>query len=319
MADVSVIIPCYNRRAFLGAALESVLQQTEPVGEVLVVDDGSSDGSAELADEFSRRTGGQVRVIRQANGGVSKARNRGLDEARGQYLAFLDADDLWHPDKTRQQLALLEEKPGTVGVYCPVQNFRSTPGDLAEQRSAYMVDDPFPNHILLTMCIQASTAILKREMVKDLRFDESTGHAEDTMYFADCRLRGRWRATGEALVAYRVHASQATAHPMHILENTLSRVRWCESRWDAMGPAVAAETRDRLWANLIWALEHRYWRRELTGLAVMRERILAGWPTVLDSSFLKDKTLYPRWVYRLTDPVLGVLKRRPSPPPSVGP
>jgi glycosyltransferase involved in cell wall biosynthesis len=91
----SVVIPAYNAEAFLARAIDSVLAQTWPAEEIIVVDDGSSDASAEVAARY----GGPVRVLRQANAGVSAARNTGAGAATGDWLAFLDADDWYYPDR----------------------------------------------------------------------------------------------------------------------------------------------------------------------------------------------------------------------------
>src|SRR5262245_20179101 len=110
MSSVSVVIPCYNAGRFLKETLESILAQTRPALEVIVVDDGSTDDSAAVAGAF----GPPVRVLRQSNQGESVARNRGLDEARGDWVAFLDADDVWAPDKLERQLAAVEGSPGVA-------------------------------------------------------------------------------------------------------------------------------------------------------------------------------------------------------------
>ncbi len=101
---VSILIPCYNAAPWLAATLESALAQTHRNHEIIVVDDGSTDGSLATARQFEPRG---VRVISQANRGASAARNAGLRAARGDFIQFLDADDLLAPDKIERQLAVL--------------------------------------------------------------------------------------------------------------------------------------------------------------------------------------------------------------------
>lgn len=101
MPSISVVIPTYNRAAWLPATVESVLQQTRPADEILVVDDGSRDDTEAVCRAFPA----PVRYVRQANAGVSAARNRGVREARGEWIAFLDSDDLWEPAKLEVQEA----------------------------------------------------------------------------------------------------------------------------------------------------------------------------------------------------------------------
>jgi glycosyltransferase involved in cell wall biosynthesis len=115
---VSVIIPAWNAERYLAEALASVRAQTVAPLEILVVDDGSSDGGAALA----AATPG-VTVVAQAHAGVAAARNRGIARARGTLLAFLDADDLWEPRKLELQLASLAAAPELGGAVCHYQNF----------------------------------------------------------------------------------------------------------------------------------------------------------------------------------------------------
>jgi len=106
-STVSVIVPAYNAARYVAEAVESVLAQTHPPAEVLIVDDGSADDT----EERLRPYGGRVRYIYQQNQGVASARNRGLREARGNLIAFLDADDVWHPEKLRWQLMAFAQRP----------------------------------------------------------------------------------------------------------------------------------------------------------------------------------------------------------------
>lgn len=109
MPAITAVIPTYNRAATVGRAVQSVLDQTRPCDEIIVVDDGSTDATAEALAGFSDR----IRVIAKANDGVSSARNVGVAEATSPWVAFLDSDDRWEPEKLEQQAPLLD-KPGLV-------------------------------------------------------------------------------------------------------------------------------------------------------------------------------------------------------------
>ncbi|MCI0380021.1 MAG: glycosyltransferase family 2 protein, partial [Gemmataceae bacterium] len=102
---VSVIVPLYNKAKYVERALTSISAQTAHDLEILVVDDGSTDGGGDMAERFAEL---RLRLIRQDNAGPGAARNRGLAEARGEFVAFLDADDEWLPDYLEKNLALLE-------------------------------------------------------------------------------------------------------------------------------------------------------------------------------------------------------------------
>jgi glycosyltransferase involved in cell wall biosynthesis len=109
--NVSAVIPAFNRRNYLPRAIDSALAQTVPVDEIIVVDDGSTDGTAELVES---RYGSRVRVVRQANTGVAGARHRGIQEARGEWIAFLDSDDEWLADRNGELLKGAERVPADV-------------------------------------------------------------------------------------------------------------------------------------------------------------------------------------------------------------
>ena len=105
--SVSVIIPTFNRCGFLGRAVDSVLEQTGPSFELIVVDDGSTDTTFDLLAGY----GDRIEMIRQSNLGVSAARNAGIRSARGEYIALLDSDDYWLPGKLETQHAFFRERP----------------------------------------------------------------------------------------------------------------------------------------------------------------------------------------------------------------
>ena len=114
--DISIIIPLYNKAEFIVDTLKSVLYQDAQNWECIIVDDGSTDGSLRLVKEFCNTHSGNWKIISVPNGGQTKARNIGIVQASGRYLAFLDADDLWVTNKLSEQVKYLEANPAVMGV-----------------------------------------------------------------------------------------------------------------------------------------------------------------------------------------------------------
>lgn len=121
LAGISLVIPCFNGAAFIGEAIETALAQTRPPDEIIVIDDGSTDGSADVVRRYPARIG----YIRQENGGEASARNRGLGAASGALVAFLDADDLWLPTSLETLLALLDDMTAAGFAFGRTEQFVS--------------------------------------------------------------------------------------------------------------------------------------------------------------------------------------------------
>jgi len=123
---VSLILPVWNGEKTLSRCIHSILQQTYPAWELIIVDDGSTDASGTVAEEAARKEQ-RIRVVHQPNGGVSRARNRGLEDAKGEYVRFVDADDLLSPDSISQMVAL-GERTGcglVIGGFRRVEHLRT--------------------------------------------------------------------------------------------------------------------------------------------------------------------------------------------------
>ena len=166
---ISVVIPVFNGEEFLGAAIESVLAQAELALEILVVDDGSTDESAAVAQRF----GDPVRVLRQPNSGHVAARNRGLAAARGSYITSLDADDLYSPDKFTLQAARLDSRPDIDMVIGQLSYLLAdgTQADSNERFSEHLDDD----HLSLSF----GGCLFRRRVL------ERVGLPDETMRFCD--------------------------------------------------------------------------------------------------------------------------------------
>ena len=148
---ISVIVPVHDGRRYLGEALDSVLVQDHHPVEVIVVDDGSTDASAELAESY----GEPVRVFRQANQGPPAARNRGIAEVAGEYVSFLDADDRYRPAKLSTQLRVLLEHPDADMCMCTAKNFWE-PGLEAERDRYTAAGKVLITHSFATMLARRS-------------------------------------------------------------------------------------------------------------------------------------------------------------------
>lgn len=204
---ISVIIPAYNRRELLLRAVESVLGQTYADLECIVVDDASEDGTQAavlaIADE-------RLRYVRQARrSGACAARNRGVDMARGAYVAFQDSDDVWYADKLATQLALLE-KTGADVVCCAMN--RVAPDGSREVFPNIAVDEPLRREDLLLENLCSTQCIMGRaEVFREVRFDEELPRLQDW----DLMLRVTQR--------YRVHIGQRPLVDVHVQPDSISQ------------------------------------------------------------------------------------------------
>jgi len=202
MAEVSVIIPTYNSARYLSDAIDSVLAQTFRDFEVLVIDDGSTDDTASLMRQYSR----PVRYIRQENGGVSRARNRGIDESRGRYVAFLDADDAWGQHKLERQLSALDQNRDYHACYCAFIVGDSQLSPLETRRSKR--GGPTIEDLLLRGNIVGtpSTVLCERSLFKVAgRFDPETSQCADWDMWVRIASQTDFLYLDESLVTYRRH------------------------------------------------------------------------------------------------------------------
>jgi glycosyltransferase involved in cell wall biosynthesis len=165
---VSVIIPVYNGGRYLGEAIESVLSQTGFPLEIIVVDDGSTDDTASIAQNF----GASIRYHYQINGGAGAARNQGVVLARGNFLAFLDADDLWMVDKLKRQWAAFEADHDLELAFGHIQQFYSPELTREEKDRLSIPVEIMPGNHAGTMLIKKETFLRVGLFKPDLRVGE---------------------------------------------------------------------------------------------------------------------------------------------------
>jgi glycosyltransferase involved in cell wall biosynthesis len=199
MPFVSCIIPVFNGEAHLGEAIDSVLSQDHRALELIVVDDGSTDASADIA----RSRGDAVRYVLQSNAGPSSARNVGVQLARGPLIAFLDADDRWLPGKLSKQVALLTERADLHGCLAHGRLFWDGDGAIAAEALAWP-----PERMIDTGGLMGSTMVARRRVFETVgAFDPALPHAGLPDWFAHAREHGVVMETiAEVLVERRMHA-----------------------------------------------------------------------------------------------------------------
>ncbi len=224
MTLVSVIVPVYNVEAYITTTLQSVLAQTFTDFEVLVVDDGSGDQSIELVKQFTDR---RIKVIQQANRGLAGARNTGIRNAQGEYLAFLDSDDLWLPEKLAKHVQHLQQNP-QVGVSFCRSSFIDDAGNPLGIHQMPKLTEITIEHLLCRNPIgNGSVPVIRREVFEAIAFSQNRYGSEESFYFdedfrssedIECWVRimaqTDWQIEGipEALTLYRVNNQGLSAN-----------------------------------------------------------------------------------------------------------
>ena len=202
---VSAIVPLYNAERFLAQTLDSALAQTMRELEIIIVDDGSTDSSPALADGYAARHPGVVRVIHQANQGLCNARNAALAVARGEYIALLDADDIWLPHHLADCIAEFERHPDVALVHADIEHIDGDGRSLghSERHWDRYDSDAFVTLFLRREHILCPTAVFRRQAV------ERVGNFDVQFNRLGCEDRDLWlRISATSQIAYidDVHA-----------------------------------------------------------------------------------------------------------------
>lgn len=205
---VSVVIPTYNRAADVGRALDSVLSQTYPATEVIVVDDGSTDNTEEVVARF----GSRVTYIRQPNSGVSAARNRGFRVATGEWIAFLDSDDWWLPEKIQLQIEALRGKPGAVLVYTSA--WIISPDGTRELAQAAAPERLWPAMRCSNRIISCSSVMVRRDvLIAEGGFNQALSGSEDWDLWVRLVQKHRFAFVSEPVIAYVITPNSLCQNP----------------------------------------------------------------------------------------------------------
>lgn len=285
MPTVSIITPVHNGVAYLREAIESVLSQTYRDWELFLVDDGSTDGSVDLAEEYVRRYAPQIRLFfhpDRKNHGVSATRNLVLDQGSGTYLAFLDADDVWLPHRLESEIKALEQHPDVGMVYgkalCIDENSKEVTqptgsfGRMGELGGGVSYQPVHNYEVLLEpgyFDAPVATVLVRRALVLEtggFAVDLKLRGGEDQIMWILVAQRAPVLYLPECLALYRIHGTNWSSkqNAVSIVDVQLEVFTW-----------LATHTRhmDRPIARAIIQIIGRYWRLEHVSLRLRLSRI----------------------------------------------
>jgi hypothetical protein len=301
---ISVIIPCYNAEPFLAEAIESALKQTRPVSEILVVDDGSTDRSVQVG-----RSCGATVIELGRNCGNSVARNAAVEAARGELIAFLDADDYWNPNHCEVLCGLLEHHPSAAVAYSGMRLFGTKSGVLYNSPCDYQPFDAFWESF--RSCITSQHAVMWRSVYLQMGgFDPQIRSASDYEFWLRVSTSNhRFVSTPEVTSNYRWHGRQISSAPDKQLRSEYeSRYRFLQAARQRGQEEFSLQLAQKIVA--IWEEDIRNARRDphLLRLLLTLRPLVPGRPRVAPWVWLR--TWLPPLIVTRLDRVRARLRLR---------
>lgn len=213
---VSIITPCYNGAKYIRETIESVLAQTYPDWEMYIIDDGSKDDSAQIVEEYENKDE-RIHLLRQENSGSAAARNNGIRNANGQYIALLDADDLWKPTFLETQTAFIREHD-TACVFCSYNRINENSKEILRPTIAKGVITA--KHMKVMNYIGCLTGLYDTSKHGKMYLDESLKSIRDdyAFWYELVKLDGKAYGNPEILASYRVLSTSVTGNKQKLIK-----------------------------------------------------------------------------------------------------
>lgn len=216
MPQVSIITPCYNASRFISQTIDSVLSQTFTDWEMIIVDDGSKDDSSDIVEKYVKKDS-RIRLIQQPNGGSANARNHGIREATGRYIALLDADDLWLPQFLEKQIEFMKEKKA-ICVYSSYKRIDENSNEILKP----LICRSFVNYkkMQITNFIGCLTGLYDSSKYGKKYLDEKLKSIrDDYAYWLEIvKLENAAYGNPEVLACYRVIKSSTTGNKLKLVK-----------------------------------------------------------------------------------------------------
>jgi glycosyltransferase involved in cell wall biosynthesis len=300
MATISVIIPAYNAEQTILETIESLQQQTFTDFEIIVVDDGSTDHTAErlasLADP-------RLQVISVQNGGVSAARNRGIAQASGEFLAFLDADDLWTADKLELQLAALRANPDCDLAYSWTYFYHSETGDKTPGEARPLEGAVYAELLKGNFLASGSNPLVRRAAVEAIGgFDPDFPHVADWDFYLRLAANGKFALVPHHQILYRQSTSSMTSTKLHQIEQ--QSLQMLEKTYQTAPAAYQPLKRQSMaWVYRYCADQYLHYGQDRTSLHQVARALLRAircYPALLREGYTLSlvKWLLKRWLWK---------------------
>ena len=278
---VTIVLPAYNASEYLTETINSVLSQTYADFELLVIDDGSTDNTRDIVNDFCQRDS-RIRLISQKNQGVSVARNNGIKMARGEYIAFLDSDDLWVPDKLAKHVEHLTANPKLGLSFARVEFITFDGKSTGKYSNPRMVDISAKDLYEENAAVTPSNAVISRAALEQVGgFDGELSGAADAELFLRLKCHG-WEVEGinEVLVLYRTSLGGMSSQ-LYKMEEDWNRL---SKKAQVYAPELIQHHYKQARAMLLRYLARRTLRLELSaklGINFMNRALKSEWTLIL--------------------------------------
>ena len=219
---VSVIMPAYNCEKYISTAIESVLAQQVPL-ELIIINDCSSDGTEQAIHQYTSDNSNIRYYKNETNLGASGTRNRAVKLALGQYIAFLDSDDWWEPDKLKKQLALIEKRGC---VLCSTARSLIRPDGTPMNKTIPVIEKITYRELLKHNCINCSSVLLKRDVALEFPMEHEDSHEDYITWLNILQKHGEACGINEPLLNYRLSASGKSGSKLKSAKMTFKVYRY---------------------------------------------------------------------------------------------
>jgi glycosyltransferase involved in cell wall biosynthesis len=307
MATIAVIMPAYNARKYIVKALNSLLEQSRPPDEIIVVDDGSTDDTARICEAHPAG----ITLVRQANAGHVVARNVGVACAKSDLIALLDADDVSAPRRLELQSAALSADPSLIACFSGHWVMDAEDRWLGSYEGIPARAQLRPELFAATVQVHPITMMFRRQSAASIRFPVGLTIGEDMVFSALLRRLGPVKILPDVLFGYRRHGNQMTASSSEIC-GLQQRLSWLQANYVDVWPDLDIV----LWEKLAWqavadVLQEHYWARRKTAFHELRAALTDSWPPQFPVPAQLGLRWYPDWLWSLKDQLDRRFRRRP--------